>query len=47
MQNNDVSKIINIERPTISPVVHSLLQHSQPITASVKRSSSMLQGQKV
>jgi len=42
MQNNDISKIINMERQDISPAVYSLLQNSQPTTASVERSFSML-----
>jgi len=42
MQNNDISKMINMERQDISPAVYSLLQNSQPTTASVQRSFSML-----
>ena len=42
MQNNDLSKIINMERQDASPAVYSLPQNSQPITASVKRSFPML-----
>ena len=42
MQNNDISEIINMERQDISPVVYHMFQNSQPISASVKRSFSML-----
>ena len=42
MQNNDISKIVNMERPDILPTVYSLLQHSQPTTASVQRSFFVL-----
>ena len=42
MQKNDVSKIMNVVRPDISPAVYDLLKHTQPTTASVERSFSML-----
>ena len=42
MQNNDISKMINMVRPDISPAVYSLLQYSQHTTASVERSFSLL-----
>ena len=29
MQNNDISKLMNMKRPDISPAVFNLLQHSQ------------------
>ena len=35
MQDNDISKITNMERPDISPGVYSLLKHCQPTTTSV------------
>ena len=38
MQNDNSGKIINMGRSNI----YSLLQHSQPTTASVKRNLSML-----
>ena len=37
MQNNDISKIINVERPDMPLAVCSFLRHFQPPTASVKR----------
>ena len=43
MQSNDISKIMNLERPDISRSVYSLLQHSQPTTASVETSFEMQQ----
>ena len=43
MQNNDISKVMNVERPATSPAVCSLLQHFQPRTAFVARNFSMLQ----
>ena len=50
MQNNDISDIINMERQDISPAVYHMLQNSQPTSAFVERSFSMLktvgQGQK-
>ena len=42
MQNNDISEIINMERQDISPAVYHMLQNSQPTSASVERSISML-----
>ena len=42
MQNNDISKILNMERQDISPAVYSLLQNSQPTTTSIERTISML-----
>ena len=42
IQNNAISKIMNLGRPNISLIVSSLLQHFQPTTASVKRNFSML-----
>ena len=34
MQNNDISEIMNMEKPNISSAVYILFQHSQPSTAS-------------
>ena len=42
IQSNDISKIMSMARSDISPAVYSLLQHSQPTSASVERSFSML-----
>ena len=42
MQNNNISEIINLERQDISPAVYHMLQNSQPTSASVERSFSML-----
>lgn len=42
MQKNDISKIMRMERPDISPAEYCLLQHCQPTSASVERSFSML-----
>ena len=42
MQNNDISEIINMERQDILPAVYHMLQNSQPTSASVERSFSML-----
>ena len=44
MQNNDndVSEIINAKSQDISPAVYHMLQTSQPTSASVERSFSML-----
>ena len=42
MQNNDISVIINMERQDISPAMYHMLQNSQPTSASVERSFSML-----
>ena len=52
MQNNDICEIINMERQDISPVVYHMLQNSQPTSASVEISFSMIkktlgQGQKL
>ena len=43
MQNNKISNILNIKRADISSAVYSLHQNSQPTTASLERSFSMLQ----
>ena len=37
MQNNDISKIMIMVRPDVSPAAYSLLQHSQLTTASVEK----------
>ena len=42
MQNNGISKIMDVEGPDNSLVVYSLLQPSQPTSASVQKSFSML-----
>ena len=42
MQNNDISEIINMERQDVSPAVYHMLQNSQPTSAFVERSFSML-----
>ena len=42
MQNNDMSKIMNMEKPNVSLAVRSLLQRSQPTPDSVERSFSKL-----
>ena len=42
MQNNNISKIMNMERPHITQAVYRLFQYSQSTTASVERSFSML-----
>ena len=42
MQNNDISEIINMERQDISTAVYHMLQNSQPTSASVERSFSMM-----
>ena len=42
MQNNNNSEIINIERHDILPAVYHMLENSQPTSASVERSLSML-----
>ena len=34
MQNNDISKIINMERQDNSPAMYRMLQNSQPTSAS-------------
>ena len=38
----NISKIMNMVRPGMSPAVHSFLQRSQRSTASVERSFTML-----
>ena len=42
LQNNDISKIMSMERPDISPGFCSLLQRSQITTVSAERSFSIL-----
>ena len=42
IQNNDISEIINMERPDISPAVYHMLQNSQPTSTSLERNFSML-----
>ena len=42
MQNNDISEVINMERQDISPAVYPMLQNSQPTSALIERSFSML-----
>ena len=42
MQNNDVSEIIEKERQNILPAVYHMLHNSQPTSASLERSFSML-----
>ena len=42
MQNNDISALINRESQDISPAVYHMHQNSQPTSASVERSFSML-----
>ena len=43
MQNNDISEIINMERhDSISLAMYHMLQNSQPTSASVEKSFSML-----
>ena len=42
MQNNDIIKIINMERQDILPAVYHMLQNSQRTFASAERSFSML-----
>ena len=41
-QNNDISKVINMERQDISPAAYHILQNSQATSASVERSFSIL-----
>jgi len=36
IENNDILKIMSVERSDISPAVYSLLQHCQPSSASVE-----------
>ena len=43
MENNDISKIVNMERQDISPAVYHMLQTSQPTSASVERSFSVVE----
>ena len=42
MQSNHISETIDMERQDISPAVYHMLQNSQPTSASVERSFSML-----
>ena len=42
MQNNDISKIINVERQDILPALYHMLQTFQPTSAYVERIFSML-----
>ena len=42
MQSNDIFEIINMERQDISPAAYHMLQNSQPTSASVERSFSVL-----
>ena len=42
MQNNDISETINMERQDVSSAVYHMLQNSQPTSASIERSFSML-----
>ena len=42
IQNNDISEIRTMERQDISPAVYHMPQNSQPTSASVERSFSML-----
>ena len=42
MQNNDISEIINMKRQDALPTVYHMLQNSQPTSASIERSFSML-----
>ena len=42
MQNNYISKKINMERQDISPAVYHILQNSQPTSATVEKCLSML-----
>ena len=41
-QNNDISEIINMERQDISPARYHMLRNSQPTSASVEKTFSML-----
>ena len=45
MQNKDISEIINMEKPDISPAVYHMLQNCQPTSASVERGFSTLKKQ--
>ena len=47
MQNNDISGIIDMERQDILLAVYHMLQNSQPTSASVERSFSMLKNFKI
>ena len=42
MQSNNITKIMNMERQDISPVVYHMFQNCQPTSASVERSFCML-----
>ena len=42
MQSKDIFEILNMERQDISPAMYHMLQNSQPTSASVERSFSML-----
>ena len=42
MQNNDISEKLNVERQDILSAVYDMLQNSQPTSASVETSFSML-----
>ena len=42
MQNNDISEIIDMEKQDVSLAVYHMLQNSQPTSASVERSFTML-----
>ena len=42
MRNNDISEIAYMKRLDISPAVYHMLQNSQPTSAFVERSFSML-----
>ena len=42
IQNDDIFEIVDMERQDISPTVYHMLQNSQPTSASVERSFSML-----
>ena len=43
MQNNDISETINMERQDITSAVYHMLQNSQPTSASIERSFSILE----
>ena len=40
---NDMSSIVGLTRPEVSPSIYGLLQKCQPSTAAIERSFSMLQ----
>ena len=42
IQNDDIFEKVDMERQDISPTVYHMLQNSQPTSASVERSFSML-----